>query len=487
MNHKIRKVSSYLQKLSDEQYGVSSAVSSAVNYLVDSYFSKVDERNASDPQPWRPSDPISHIFETWLGCDLHKSFTLNKQYPTFSKALQVWALSRLFDGDQSTYDVINYLDQYEFKNLVKNSFELRIQSESINISPGVNVTLPIYGKFFVKPRGSEARLVVTVDFCYNQMGCSVTVMSSPEDKEYAEHFLFDMNASIVANDIYYKQCLTFTSGYLDFMDVTNNSWNDVILKDSVKQNIRNNTVNILEHANTLSSIGMCPNRNVILISPPGMAKTTIFRAISHEINGTMSRMWCTGKSIKRAEDVTSLFQAARSLAPCIVFIEDMDLFGRDRSSGLSDGHVLNEFLACLDGMQENAGVVIMASTNDIASMDEALVARPGRFDVKIEIPLPDGEDRFLMLKKFFKSFSSKPDASVTNETWHTIIELTDGLTGAYIKELAKNTVIRAVSSGRCVNNLVLFCSDDLNAAAQQVIDNFQIGKKAKKHINVEIS
>jgi len=227
---------------------------------------------------------------------------------------------------------------------------------------------------------------------------------------------------------------------------------------------------------------MCPNRNTILISQPGMAKTTIFRAISGEIHGQATVIWCTGKSINYSEHVTSLFQAARSLAPCIVFIEDMDLFGGNRDSLAGhDSRVLNEFLACLDGAQENSGVVVIASTNDIASMDEALVNRPGRFDVKIEIPLPDLEDRGLMLFKFLKKMHAKQDNTVSKETIQTVLELTEGLTGAYIKELAKCTVIKAVAKNHVTDGCVVFSADDMIFAAKQVVENYSIGQRAVSH------
>jgi ATP-dependent 26S proteasome regulatory subunit len=257
------------------------------------------------------------------------------------------------------------------------------------------------------------------------------------------------------------------------------------MKPQLKDTIRENTVGILENVDVLRGIGMTPARNVMLISPPGMAKTTVFRAVTHEIAGKITVIWCTGKSIQGSSDVTALFQAARSMSPCIVFIEDMDLFGRDRSAGLygSDSHILNEFLTCLDGAQENAGVVVMASTNDIDSMDEALINRPGRFDVKIDIPLPDPDDRSKMLQSFLTTFHASMDKSVTRETMKNVIGLTEGLTGAYIKDLVKTAVIRAVSHGQVSPDgvTVTLSADDLTVAAQQVLRNYEIGKRAKKH------
>jgi len=484
----IRKTAAYLGMLPETGYAIPPQISGAVNYLLDSYFAKIDERAARNQRlvRWIPGDPHAHIRELWLQCELHTAVTLNRSYPAVFRDLNVWAFSRLFSGDQAEYRPVPFLDQYEFKDMLKSHYAYRLQSEQISIAPGKVVTLPVFGNFFVEHIGTGAHLFVSADFCFESMGCQISVMAAPGNQAAAEQFFADMASSLVANDIYYKQCLSFVRGKLDFLGVKPTAWNDIILKPIFKETIQQNTVAVLNNMEKLAKLGMCPNRNCILISPPGMAKTTIFRAISCDVIGKMSIIWCTGKSIERAQEVTMLFEAARLLSPCIVFIEDMDLFGGDRS-GYGDSRILNEFLACLDGAQANAGVVVMASTNDIDSMDEALVNRPGRFDVKVEIPLPDAQDRSDMLKSFLTAFHAFPDKTVSQDTWTTVMNMTQGLTGAYIKELANATVIRAVADGHCSpdGRMCTFSSDNLTAAAEQCMKNYSIGQRAKKHHKLE--
>lgn len=482
-----KRFASYLTALQETEYGINRAVSGTVNYLLDSYFSKLDQR-ARPPKPmkWYPDDPHAHVREVWLQTDLYKCVSLNRSYPTWARNLNAYAFWCLFDGPTSWYEIVPFLDVYEFRDMLKGHHGYRIQSEMIPIALGQEARLPIFGNFFVKHRGSGIHLFVTADFCYESMGCNVTVMAAPQHAAEAEQFLAAMDASIVANDIYYRKCLSYDCGHLNFCVVTPTTWESIIMKTQVKEDIQHNTVGVLENTEVLSGLGMCPNRNLMLISPPGMAKTTIFRAVSCDIEGMMTRIWCTGKSIEYPEHVTQLFAAARALAPCIVFIEDMDLFGRDRSLSSSiNPRVLNEFLAMLDGAQENAGVVVMASTNDVVSMDEALINRPGRFDVKIEIPFPDAVDRLAMLNKFLTDFHAIHDDTVTKDIIETVIKMTDGLTGDYMKSLAKSTIIKAVASNGSQSvdggNSVTFGSDHIIAAAEQVIRNFQIGKKAKRH------
>lgn len=478
------KLAAYLKSLSSEEYAVPRQIAGAVNYLLDSYFSRIDEiKSRNLVVDDTPADPKTHIKELWLGCEIHQTISVNCKHPGFLKAQMAWAFSKMFRKD--AYEIVPFIDQYPWKDFVKGSYEYRIQQESLQISAEKSATLPVFGGFFVRCM-SGSRMVVNLDLAYESMSCNVSVMVSPNNKGIAEKFLEDLDRSMQENDIYFGKCLSFLRGTLGFTRIRSTSWDDIVLKPDLIQDIRDNSLGVIANMDKLSALGMVPNRNMILISPPGMAKTTIFRAISAEMDGT-TRIWCTGKSVQDSSDVTSLFEAARSLAPCIIFIEDMDLFGRDRGS-LSgyESHILNEFLACLDGMHQNSGIIVMASTNDIKSMDEALVDRPGRFDVKIEIPYPDEFDRNLMMSGFLKKLNARPDQSVTRDTVKTVIDLTDGLTGAYIKELANATVIRAVASGRFADGGVLFSADDLNKAAEQVVRNYKIGKAAKKKLQVSV-
>lgn len=493
MGNPITKIASYLPMLSPAQYSIDKMASSIINYALDSYYAKIDARNAAYAKdaPNIPNNLGSHIRKTWIGCDLSKCVTINSSYPAWAVARNAWAFTKLFEGEPSQYKSVDFLSIYEWGQYLKDDYEWSMKSSVFMVAPDTDCSLHVRGNYFVECPMSGANLFVSTDFCYSNPGCSISVMASPENMKEAELFLQAMNNSLVVNDIYYLQCLSFNQGSFAFDDVIPTSWESIVLKPDIKNNIRSNSISVLEKMDELMGLNMCPSRNTLLISPPGMAKTTIFRATSCELFGRATSIWCTGRSVIYPEHVSALFEAARSLAPCIIFIEDMDLFGKDRSSSLNSGdnRVLNEFLACLDGTQENRGVVVMASTNDIGSMDEAVI-RPGRFDAKVEIPLPDSEDRAIMLHSFLNKFNVKPDASVTKDTWKNVIDATEGLTGAYVKDLAKSAVLMAVSHGRVVTNLAgksecHVCADDLMTAVGQVMTNFAIGKRARRHHEYE--
>jgi cell division protease FtsH len=482
----LKRIGSFLSRLSEADYpGLPKPFSSVINYGLDSYFSKLTEfYNTGEPKEKPPADPASEIKELWLGCDSHKFFSLNKSYPSFARSLTAYAFAMLmypFGGKDAPYQVVPFLDGYKWKDLIKNFYEFKIQQEGLRLSNTDTRTLPVFGTFFVLNRTDNTHLIVVIDLCYDSEGCKFTVMSSPQHKQQAENFISHLDASRATNDIYYKKCLSFESGVLDFIEPLNTRWDEIVVKPSIKQEILDNSVCILENVDKLQKLGMSPSRNCLLISPPGMAKTSIFRAISSEAKDKTTVIWCTGKSIKNADDVMGMFQAARTLSPCIVLIEDMDLFGRDRAHS-TDNLLLNEFLSCLDGVSDNSGVVILASTNDVDSMDEALVNRPGRFDVKVEMPYPDAADRLTMINTFCNQFNAKCTGRDLKSALKQVIDLTDGLTGAYIKDLVKSAVIAATiknsfdSDGNC-----LLTGDDLLQASESIMKNFKIGQRASKH------
>ena len=167
----IRKAAAYLSPLSTGEYRVSDSIAAVTNYLLDSYFAKIDERVrlAELNREEKPLDLNDYIKEQWLGCEIHKTISLTGSYPTYAKTVNAWAFTRLFTayaGANAAYEIVPVIDQSEYKDYLKGNREYLIQYEQMNIDLTQSISLPVYGTFFIKNRRTGAHLIISIDFCY---------------------------------------------------------------------------------------------------------------------------------------------------------------------------------------------------------------------------------------------------------------------------------------------------------------------------------
>ena len=216
-------------------------------------------------------------------------------------------------------------------------------------------------------------------------------------------------------------------------------------------------VEFLKYPEKFAKLGAKIPRGVLLVGPPGTGKTLLSKAVAGEagvpffsISGSEFVEMFVGVGASRVRD---LFNRARQNAPCIVFIDEIDAVGRHRGAGIGGGNdereqTLNQILVEMDGFDERTNVIIIAATNRPDVLDTALL-RPGRFDRRVMLSLPDVREREAILKVHL---NGKPVLSDVNVS--TMAKQTHGFSGADLANLANEAAILAARNGRTGINLL---------------------------------
>ena len=230
-------------------------------------------------------------------------------------------------------------------------------------------------------------------------------------------------------------------------------------------------VNYLHDPTKYREIGATMPKGVLLVGPPGTGKTMLAKAVAGEadvpffsISGSEFVEMFVGMGASKVRD---LFKQAKEKAPCIVFIDEIDAIGQKRSGGAYGGNdereqTLNQLLTEMDGFEGNSGVMILAATNRPESLDPALT-RPGRFDRRVPVELPDLKGREAILKVHAKKVRLAEDVN-----FETIARMASGASGAELANIINEAALRAVRDGRKAAN-----EADLEESIETVIAGYQ--------------
>ena len=225
---------------------------------------------------------------------------------------------------------------------------------------------------------------------------------------------------------------------------------DVAGEDEAKENLQE-IVNYLHDPKKYEEIGASMPKGILLVGPPGTGKTMLAKAVAGEsnvpffsISGSEFVEMFVGMG---ASQVRDLFKQAKEKAPCIVFIDENDANGQKRNSGQFGGNdereqTLNQLLTEMDGFEGNTGVIILAATNRPDSLDPALT-RPGRFDRRVPVELPDLKGREEILKVHAKKVKIAPGVD-----FNTVARMASGASGAELANIVNEAALRAVRAGR---------------------------------------
>ncbi|MDD7264847.1 MAG: ATP-dependent zinc metalloprotease FtsH [Subdoligranulum sp.] len=247
-------------------------------------------------------------------------------------------------------------------------------------------------------------------------------------------------------------------------------FSDVAGEDEAKENL-SEIVDYLHNPQKYTEAGASMPKGLLLVGPPGTGKTMLAKAVAGEadvpffsISGSEFVEMFVGMGASKVRD---LFKQAKEKAPCIVFIDEIDAIGQKRNSGSMGGNdereqTLNQLLTEMDGFEGNTGVIILAATNRPESLDPALT-RPGRFDRRVPVELPDLAGREAILKVHAKKIKTADDVNL-----HTIARMASGASGAELANIINEAALRAVRNGRTIVN-----EADLEESIEVVIAGYQ--------------
>jgi len=293
-------------------------------------------------------------------------------------------LNSFFDKEYNIIENKNYTRQrMEYSAIVSKQFEY----------PHGKFSLPIQTTYFIENKHNNNRFVVSL-FPVDGVNLDVRIAydtATSSAAEFMEQFtLFHQTKGILKNSKF--NCK------LKWLDYEPTTWKDIIMTESQRTSIKRNITKFIENIDLFKEKGLPLSRGILITGPPGTGKTLLCNTIMSQTECTL--IYITSDTVNSRGDIVEMYELARSLSPSIVVVEDIDTLGAtDRETG-GDSPLLGEFLNCLAGVEKNDSVVTIATTNYAKHLDKALIDRPGRFDVRLDLGLPDDNLRETIFKRY---------------------------------------------------------------------------------------
>ena len=302
-----------------------------------------------------------------------------------------------------------------------------------------NFIVPMENEFFVYDTLLSKKFVI--GYGMKQQAVQIRITAEDTDQDEMLKLAMEMKKLIITNKHIKGKVIEISEGNIfDVKELPEQPFPilDKVLQDELEKNV----INIFKKADEFAKYGIPAKRSVILEGPPGNGKTMIERWLASRLMGEVTTVWVTSKSIKRSSDVAYIFEIARKMAPTLIVMEDLDLISGTRAMQYGGDNVLGELLNQMDGLTQDNAIVMIGSTNKVASLDEALADRPGRFDRIFKVGKPEGE----VAAKIAKAYLIKrdiPEASVNALNLEEFFAEGD-LTGAQIVEVCKGAIFEAI-------------------------------------------
>lgn len=295
----------------------------------------------------------------------------------------------------------------------------------------------------------------------------MTVELIATDPAYAEQVGRRLRDLALEHNVYRGQVVSFghsmfgeRGGLLRFRERPTMSRDDLILPDATFADLRRQVVGVARNSERLRAAGQHLKRGVLLYGPPGVGKTHSVRYLISELVGT-TVVELTGETLHGIREACSV---ARSLQPAMIVVEDVDLIAEERSHYGGETPLLFTLLNEMDGLDEDADVVFLLTTNRADLLEPALASRPGRVDQAVHVELPDRESR----RRLIELYRGRLDVDLSRI--ESVLDSTDGVTASFLKELLRRAAVGAADREDQPDGVLHVSADDLDAALEDLLD-----------------
>jgi len=273
----------------------------------------------------------------------------------------------------------------------------------------------------------------------DRSGYTLQMEAGEQCHNQIRELLGEIKESFKQNNFYRGKKLFF-KGDLSFIKVGHRDWDSVILDPSMKNEIRRNTIGFLQDLPKWEKYGIPAKRGIILAGEPGTGKTTVFKALMSEAEN-ITCITTGAFGLPHEGYISDIFSIAQDLSPSMVFIEDIDFIGQERSDYYRGSASLIALLSEMDGISEKTAIVTIATSNSFETLDKALKERPSRFDRVFRIGFPSYAQRVEMVEIMSVNIPLSMDLK-----WYIARE-TNGYTPAQLQEVLHGMVISSQQLG----------------------------------------